>query len=126
MKLMVVALGGAAGSVLRYAISGWVQHVSGGSFPVGTLAVNVIGCFLLGFLGAAFAQFLLVREETRLLVVAGALGAFTTFSTFGFETFTLANDGQRAWAIANILLSNGAGLAAVWIGYRFAEYWYGG
>jgi fluoride exporter len=125
VKLLFIAAGGAVGSVMRYLVSGWGQSLVGGWFPLGTLTVNVTGCLLIGILGAYFAGPQLVREEYRLAVMIGALGAFTTFSTFGFETFTLARDGELRWALANLLLSNGLGLVCVWFGYRMAEKWFG-
>ena len=124
-KVVMVALGGATGATLRYLVAGWTQKASGGSFPVGTLAVNILGCFLLGFLGAAFSRYVLVDEKYRLLLLTGGLGAFTTFSTYGYETLLLANDGQKWLAVANILLSNVIGLGGVWAGYRLAERFYG-
>lgn len=124
-KLLLIAAGGAAGAVLRYLVAGWGQSLTAGSFPLGTLLVNVAGCFLIGLLGAMFAGPIVVREEYRLAVLIGLLGGFTTYSTFGWETFSLLNDGQRWAAIVNVVLSTGLGLAAVWIGYRLAERWQG-
>ncbi|MBN2310342.1 MAG: fluoride efflux transporter CrcB [Candidatus Hydrogenedentes bacterium] len=124
-KVLMVAAGGAAGAVLRYAIAGWTQRLASGSFPVGTLAVNVVGCFLIGFLGVAFSRYILIREEYRLALTIGLLGAFTTFSTYGWETFSLMNDGQKWQAALNLLASNAFGLAGVWLGFRLAERWYG-
>jgi CrcB protein len=122
LKLLVIALGGAVGAVLRYAVGGWVHRLlDDTSFPVGTLAVNVLGCFLIGIAGAALAGPWLVREEWRAAVLIGLLGAFTTFSTFGWETFELMNDGQLGRAGLNVALGNVLGLAGVWIGYRLTE-----
>jgi len=120
-KWTLIAVGGAFGSVLRYAVQGWVQRFAGSSFPAGTLAVNVIGCGALGFLAAALTGPILVREEYRIGLTVGILGGFTTFSTFGFETFTLANEGQLRFAVLNMVLSCGLGVVAVWLGYRAAE-----
>jgi len=89
------------------------------------MLVNIIGCLLIGFLNKAFTGVLLVREEYRLALTVGMLGGFTTFSTFGWETFSLLNDKQYAHAAANVLLSVALGLAAVWLGYRLAERWLG-
>lgn len=125
-KVLAVAVGGAVGAVLRYLVSGWTQRMAGPAFPAGTLAVNVIGCLLLGFLGAAFSRYVLVRDEWRLVILVGGLGAFTTYSTYGYETVTLINEGQRWYALVNVVASNAAGLTAVWAGYRLAERWYGG
>lgn len=124
-KLVMIAAGGAVGALLRYAVSGWAQRFVNGSFPTGTLFVNLLGCFLIGFLGAFFAGPHLIRDEYRVALLVGLLGAFTTFSTFGWETFTLANGGQLGLAVVNIALSNGAGLVAVWFGYRMSEQWFG-
>lgn len=124
-KLVMIAAGGAVGALLRYAVSGWAQRIASGSFPTGTLFVNLLGCFLIGFLGAFFAGPHLIRDEYRVALLVGLLGAFTTFSTFGWETFTLANGGQLGLAVVNIALSNGAGLVAVWFGYRMSEQWFG-
>ncbi len=124
-KLVMIASGGAVGAILRYAISGWVQKFANGSFPAGTLVVNLLGCLLIGFVGAFLAGPHLVREEYRVALLVGLLGAFTTFSTFGWETFALANAGQMWLAAVNIVASNGVGLVAVWFGYRVAEKWFG-
>ena len=120
-KIVCIAVGGAVGALLRYGVAGWSQRLTSGLFPVGTLTVNLIGCLLIGILGALFAGPQVVREEYRFALLVGLLGAFTTFSTFGFETFTLINDGQFGRAGLNVLLSNGLGLAAVWFGYRVTE-----
>ena len=125
VKIMMVAAGGGLGSVLRYLVQGWGQRLSNGSFPVGTLAVNVIGCLVIGFLNYAFSGPILIRQEYRIAVTVGVLGGFTTFSSFGWETFALANDGQGLRAIMNLLLSVTLGFSAVMIGYRLAEKWFG-
>lgn len=124
-KILMIAAGGAIGATLRYSISGWGQKFVVGSFPMGTLLVNLIGCLLIGFFCAFFAGPQLIREEYRVGLLVGVLGAFTTFSTFGWETFSLANDNQLRLAALNIVLSNGVGLLAVWFGYRMGEKWFG-
>ena len=124
-KCFLIFFGSGIGGVCRYALSGWVQRFSDGRFPAGTLAVNVIGCLLIGLLTGGFSGRLLVREEYRIALIVGILGGFTTFSAFGMETFALLNDGQFARAAVNVALSVGAGLTAVWIGYRLAEHWLG-
>lgn len=117
LKIALIAAGGAVGATLRYVVSGAAQRLGNGSFPVGTVAVNIAGCLVVGFLGALFAGPHLLREEYRVALLVGVLGAFTTFSTFGWETFALVRDGQLGAATANIVLNNGAGLVAVWLGY---------
>lgn len=125
LKLVMIAAGGGAGALLRYAVAGWAQKLGTGSFPLGTLVVNVSGCLVIGLLAARFAGPHLIREEYRLAILVGVLGAFTTFSTFGLDTFSLANAGQMQLAIVNVVLSNGCGLACVWIGYRLGTKWFG-
>lgn len=124
-KLLLIFLATGLGGVLRYTIGGWVQGLTGASFPSGTLVVNLLGCLAIGFLGAAFAGPILIREEFRIAILVGLLGGFTTFSTFGRETFVLAADRELLLAGLNLLLSNGLGLAAVWLGTRVAERIYG-
>ena len=119
--VLCIALGGGVGSLLRFATASFVQRSSGGVFPLGTLAVNTAGCLLIGFLGALLAGPLLVREEVRLGLLVGLLGGFTTFSTFGWETLALLEDGEWARAAANVAASNLLGLAAVWAGLRLAQ-----
>jgi CrcB protein len=124
-KLTLIFLGSGVGGLLRYALSGWVQKLGNSAFPVGTLAVNLVGCLLIGFLTGAFGGRLLIREEYRVALMVGVLGGFTTFSAFGIETFAFVNDGQYFRATANVTLSVLLGLAAVWAGYRVAEAWLG-
>ena len=124
-KYVLVAAGGAFGSVLRYALQGWVQRIAGSAFPAGTMAVNVLGCLAIGALSAAFAGPVLVREEYRVGLTVGVLGGFTPFSTFGLETFSLAAMGESSFAWANVARSCGLGGAAVWFGYRLVERWLG-
>jgi len=122
LKWILIAAGGAFGSVLRYALQGWVQRATNSTFPAGTLVVNLIGCLAIGFLTATFTGPKLIREEYRLGLIVGVLGGFTTFSTFGWETFDLASHREFAVAALNILLSCGVGLIAVWAGIRASEY----
>ncbi len=123
-KLLLIAAGGAVGAVLRYLASGWAQNWTGGLLPAGTLTVNLVGCFVIGLLSAIFSA-KLVPAEYRLLILVGLIGSFTTFSTFGLETFHLLREREAFWALGNMLVSNAAGLAAVWLGYRAAERLYG-
>ncbi len=124
-KLLLIAGGGAVGAVSRYYLAGWAQRLVSGTFPLGTLTVNVLGCLLIGILGAFFGGPHLVRQEYRLLLMIGVLGGFTTFSTFGLETVTLINAGQFTQAGLNVLLSNGLGLLAVLLGYRTTQWMLG-
>jgi CrcB protein len=124
-KLFLIFLGSGLGGLFRYLMSGWVQKLGNGTFPFGTLAVNLLGCFLIGFLSVAFSGRILIREEYRLAVIVGFIGGFTTFSAFGIETFAFLNDGQYFRATANVVLSLVLGLTGVWAGYRIAERWLG-
>jgi CrcB protein len=124
-KLLLVFLASGVGGVLRFTIGGWVQRLGPGIFPFGTLFVNISGCLLIGLLTAAFSGRFLVREEYRIAVLVGLLGGYTTFSTFGLETFALLNDGQYLRAGVNIFASVLLGIAAAWAGYRLAEAWLG-
>lgn len=126
LKLVLIAVGGAFGSVCRFLLHMNVQRLVGLRFPAGTLAVNVLGCLLVGFLAASLGRHIPLREELRLGILIGILGGFTTFSTFGFETYELAAAAQMRLAVANVVLSCGLGLAAVWLGVYLAERWFAG
>lgn len=125
VKLLLIGGGGGAGAICRYALAGLVHRVFETSFPLGTLIVNALGCLAIGVLAAVFAGPHLVREETRLLLMVGVLGGFTTFSTFGLETFEAINEGDFWRAGLNVALSVIVCLAAVWFGYRATEHWIG-
>lgn len=124
-RFVFIAVAGGAGALLRYVAAGWGQRLTEGVFPLGTLLVNVNGCLLIGLVSGALSGPLLVREEWRLAILVGFLGGFTTFSTYGYETFSLLQDGQWRDATVNVLASNGLGLAALWLGHRVAVRWYG-
>lgn len=122
IKLLWVGLGGFLGSVGRYAMSDWVHRLLREPwFPYGTLAVNVIGCFLIGLLSGLAEGRHLFSPETRLFLLTGMLGGFTTFSTFGYETFSFARDGQMGYSLGNVLLNVTIGFAAVGLGHYFAR-----
>jgi CrcB protein len=122
IKLLLVGTGGFLGSVSRYAVSGLVYRIAGNShFPYGTLAVNVAGCLFIGFLGGLAESRQLFNPEIRLLIFIGFLGGFTTFSTFGYEVFSFARDGQIAASLSNILLHVILGLGATWGGYAISR-----
>lgn len=117
VNILLIGVGGFIGSVLRYLVSGYVQQVSKGTgFPYGTLTVNVVGCFVIGFLAQLAESRGIFTTELRLFVFVGLLGGFTTFSSFGNETFNLARDGQMLGALANIGANVIVGLLAVVVG----------
>lgn len=120
--LILVALGGAIGSVARFKLSGYVlHHTIDWRFPAGTFAVNVIGCLVAGFLAGFAEKYDFMSAETRLLLFTGILGGFTTFSAFGLETMFLLRRGEVLIASANIFLSVAMGLAALWLGLGLAS-----
>ena len=124
-QFLLIFLAGGCGSLMRYSVAGWAQRLSNGTFPLGTLTVNVIGCAAIGFLAPLLTGPVLIREEYRLAVLVGLLGGFTTFSTYAWETISLADDGQRWLAVVNILACNLLGLAAAWAATRLATTVYG-
>ena len=120
-RLFIIGLGGFLGAISRYLVAGWVQELSHSvHFPYGTLAVNIIGSFLLGFLVRYAFIHNVFSPEVRLLIFIGFLGAFTTFSTFSNETFNMFADGAITPALMNILANVLLGLSAVWLGQTLA------
>lgn len=116
-------MGGAVGSVCRYLLGTWVQAVSNSiDFPYGTLTVNLIGCFAIGFLAQLAEARGIFTPESRALVFIGLLGGFTTFSSFGNDTLNLLRDGETFNALANIGANVIVGLSLVWLG-RLVAYW---
>jgi len=116
-NILLVGIGGFIGSVLRYLASGYVQQSTKSiDFPYGTLAVNVIGCFVIGFLAQLAESRGMFTSESRAFVFVGILGGFTTFSSFGNETLNLARDSQMMNALANVGANVILGLLAVWLG----------
>ena len=116
-KLLIIGLGGFVGTVLRYGLGGFFQSISKSySFPYGTLAVNLIGCFVIGLLSQLTEARGLFSQETRLFIFIGILGAFTTFSTFGSETVNLLRNGENVLSLLNVGAHIFIGLFAVWLG----------
>ena len=115
MILLLIAVGGAAGSVLRYLIGRAVQGTSPSGFPIGTMVVNISGCFLIGVLLRQFLN-MQVSAEWRALLVVGFCGGFTTFSTFSAETVGLIEGGEYARAATYVALSVALCLAATFAG----------
>jgi CrcB protein len=120
-RLALVALGGSLGAVLRYLLGGFAQQLSkSSSFPVGTLVVNVLGCWTAGFLAQLAEEHGLFSGEARLFVFIGLLGGFTTFSAFGNETILLFRQTENIAATANIAAHVFLCLGAVWLGRTIA------
>lgn len=125
-QLIVIALGGACGSVLRFMVSSGIYQWLGRAFPYGTLAVNVIGSFLIGLLAEALIlQRVTFSLEYRAAILVGVLGGFTTFSSFSLETLYLMEQGAWTKAALNVTVSIAACLFAVWIGLLLGRsLWY--
>ena len=115
--IIAIALGGACGAVLRFLVSSGVYQWLGRGFPYGTLAVNVVGSFLIGLLTEALVlQRIAITMEYRAAILIGLFGSFTTFSTFSLETLYLIEQGHLLKAALNILISVCACIFAVWLG----------
>jgi CrcB protein len=116
--ILLVALGGALGSVSRYKLSGLIlHHTVDWRFPAGTFAVNVLGCLVAGLLAGFAEKYDYLSADARIFIFTGILGGFTTFSAFGLETMFLIKRGELMVASANVILSVIAGLVALWIGF---------
>ena len=121
-KVLVVGLGGFLGSVLRYGVGGMVgRWKAGWTFPLETLLINVAGCLVIGFLAGLSETRGVFSGTTRAFLFIGLLGGFTTFSTFGYETFQLMRDGQWVAAGASTALQITLGIGGVWAGATLAN-----
>lgn len=116
-KTILIGLAGLVGTVVRYWLSGVVARQYGETFPWGTMAVNLIGCFLAGAIFYLTEERFLISPTLRSVIMIGFLGGFTTFSSYGLQTFTLMRDGEFGLATLNIAASNVFGLLMVWTGY---------
>ena len=113
MTLVLLALGGAAGTITRYALSGWVSELTGDRLPWGTFIVNVSGSFALGVLFALSIDRAILPPEVRVPLMIGFLGAYTTFSTLMLESWRLVEEGAMLAAVANVVGSSLVGLLAL-------------
>jgi CrcB protein len=116
MRIVAVFIGGGIGAILRYWLGGSVYRFMGADFPYGTLLVNVLGCFFIGFLAYNFEERFVIQPWLRSFLAIGLLGGFTTFSTFSIETIALLQDGSYLRGIANVVYSLFIGLGATWFG----------
>ena len=115
MIYLMIALGGAAGALARFSLGGWVLGLAGGAFPWGTFVVNLSGCLLLGTT-LRFLEAVTASPEMRALLTVGFFGAFTTFSTFAYETVLLVQRGEWERAAAYLLGSVLLGVLGLWAG----------
>lgn len=120
-RLLIVGAGGFAGAVARYLAGLWIGQRWGRSFPLGTLVINVSGSFLIGLLMPLLTERFVVNPQWRLLLVVGFLGAYTTFSTFEYETGSLLKDGEWMYAMLNIALSVTLGFLGLKLGELLAK-----
>ncbi len=123
MEVLWVAIAGAMGAVSRFAVSSWTRMLWGETFPYGTLAVNVVGCLLLGLVMTSSLLDDLLPLHLRMALTIGFLGAFTTFSTFGYETMRYVESGDWTTAglnvSANVILGLVATFGGIWLGRQF-------
>ena len=121
MRIALLIVFGTLGTLARYALQGLVQQRTGSTFPSGTLVVNLLGCFLLGGIAEYALTHLTIPPEWRIGITVGFFGAFTTFSTFSWETARMLQDGEWRRATTYILASVVGGLVAVFFGMKIAE-----
>lgn len=119
--ILLVAVGGAVGSVARYLMASGIQSSTGWSFPIGTVLVNILGCFLIGILYVLLVARPDPRQDLRALLMVGVMGGFTTFSSFSLETVTMAMNGNYTGATLNVVLSVAACLAGTVLGISLAR-----
>ena len=122
LQYLMVGIGGFLGAGSRFFISTWIQGVSKCFFPFGTLAVNILGCLLIGFSLGLINNTYFLGLAAKNLLCSGFLGAFTTFSAFGYETFILIRDKKITQALANIFIQVVVGILAVWLGYSIVNF----
>ena len=121
INILIVGLGGFIGAIFRYVGSGLVQNIfKNHYFPYGTLAVNLLGCFIIGFLGGCSDNMDLFSSKTRIFLFIGIIGGFTTFSSFGYETIMLLRDRLIGAALINISIHFILGLFFVYFGYSLS------
>ncbi len=121
-KILILLVGGGAGTLARYGLSDLANRITQGQFPWGTFAVNALGCFLFGVIAALAEERFVVSPQVRLLLLTGFMGAFTTFSTYAFETGKMLHDSQWLYGSANVIGQNVAGLALLLLGMKLGQW----
>ncbi|HEY2460675.1 MAG TPA: fluoride efflux transporter CrcB [Candidatus Acidoferrum sp.] len=121
MRLLLIAFFGAAGTLARYGLQGLVQVRTGATFPYGTLIVNLTGCFFLGLIGQFLLNRMVIPVDWRIAIAVGFFGGYTTFSSFGWETAKLLEDGEWLRATSYVAASVVAGLLLSVAGIRLAN-----
>ncbi len=117
MEYLVIGIGGFLGANTRYLVAGWAARRFGATFPYGTFIINISGSFILGFFMAFLRDRAFIHPNYRLFFAIGFLGAYTTFSTFTYESLRLLQDGSILLGVINILSSIIIGLVGVFIGF---------
>jgi len=120
-KTILIGIAGLIGTLLRYWLAGFVSRQSGETFPWGTLVVNIVGCLIAGAVFQLAEERELLNPTLRTVVLIGLLGGFTTFSSYGLQTFALLKDGAFGLATLNLVVSNVLGVLMVWAGYGLAR-----
>lgn len=121
MRFALLAVFGIAGTLARYGLEGAVQNRAGASFPYGTLVVNLVGCFLLGLVGKFSLNHIVISPDWRIALTVGFFGAFTTFSTFSWETVRMLEDGEWTKGIVYVAASVVIGLIVMLVGMRIGD-----
>jgi len=121
LRLTLIAIFGAIGTLARYALQGFVQVRAAGTFPYGTLLINLSGCFLLGLIGQFTLNRLVIPADWRVAIAVGFFGGYTTFSSFGWETAKMLEDGEWTRASSYVAASVVAGIVLSFAGIRLAN-----
>jgi CrcB protein len=121
LRILLLVVFGSVGTLARYGLQGLVQFHTETTFPTGTLTVNLLGCFLLGGVGQFALDRLIIPPDWRVAITIGFFGAFTTFSSFGWETARMLQDGEWPWALLYVTISVVGGLLLALAGIRLAE-----
>ena len=121
MRLLLIAVFGAIGTLARYGLQGFVQVKMGSTFPYGTLAINLTGCFFLGLIGQITLNRMVISSELRMAIAIGFFGGYTTFSSFGWETAKMLEAGEWLWATTYVASSVVLGLFLSVAGIRLAN-----
>lgn len=121
VNVLIIGIGGFLGAIVRYGVALWIGQRWGRNFPLGTFVINITGSFLIGLLMSLFTERFMVNPQWRLLLVVGFLGAYTTFSTFEYETGALLKDGEWLYASLNVILSVVVGFIALKLGEVIAK-----
>ncbi len=121
MNVLIIGIGGFLGAITRYGLGLWIGQRWGRTFPLGTFVINVSGSFLIGLLMPLLTERFIMNPQWRLLLVVGFLGAYTTFSTFEYETSGLLRDSEYLYASLNIVLSVAVGFIALKLGEMLAK-----